>query len=133
MPKRFRYKCGCSCGCEKTPGCRRVVCRSCKNHVCPGFCLALELVTENDREVELVPENDREQYSLCRQCISRGTVLPDDGVARVLCDGYPYPPDASLQDLIFAYVIFSYLQAYSLIFVCDSDDWASDEDGWDIL
>ena len=133
MPKRFQYKCCCSCGCGKKPGCRRVVCRSCKNHVCPGFCLALELVAENDPEVDLVAENELKNYSLCRQCSSRGTVLPDDGIDRILCDGKPEWPAASLQDLIFAYVIFSYLQAYSLIFVCDLDDWESDADGWETL
>ena len=123
MPKRNRYKCCCLCGCEKTPGCRRVECSNCGYHVCPGFCLALEWVTENDRR----------EYSLCRRCVNRGTVLPDDGVDRIICDGKPYPPLASMQELIVAYVILSYLQAYSLIFVCDSDDWESDADGWDIL
>ena len=38
-----------------------------------------------------------------------------------------------MQELIVAYVILSYLQAYSLIFVCETDDWESDADGWDIL
>ena len=123
MPKKNIYHCCCPCGCGKKPGCRRVVCSSCAYHVCPGFCLALEWVTEHDRK----------EYALCRRCVKHGTALPDDGVDRILCDGNPYRPMASMQELIVAYVILSYLQAYSLLFVCATDEWESDADGWDIL
>ena len=124
MPKKNKYRCWCPCGCGRKPGCRRVVCHSCHHHICPGYCLALEWETANDRQ----------KYALCRRCVNYGTVLPDDGVDRIICDGKPYPPLATMQELIVAYVIFSYLQAYSLALSSGLlDDSERDADGWDIL
>ena len=43
MPRKNKKRCCCKCGCRRTPGCRRDVCNRCEHHVCPGYCLAIEL------------------------------------------------------------------------------------------
>ena len=63
------------------------------------------------------------KYSLCRQCIARDTVICVDGVDRILCDGRPKYPKASLQERIIAYVCYSLVQASSLQLEKDLDDW----------
>ena len=125
MAKKNKSLCWCLCGCRRRPGCRRIECYSCHRLICPGYCLAVEWETAHDRK----------EYALCRRCANDGTVFPDDGVDRIICDGNPYPPPlASMHEMIVAYVIFSYLQAYSLALSSGLlDDSESDADGWDIV
>ena len=54
-----RCVCRCRCGCRRRPG-RRVKCSDCGYHVCPGYCLAIEI----------------DGVFRCRKCL----ILPCDGV-----------------------------------------------------
>ena len=63
MRRRNRCRCRCICGCRRTPGSRRVECGRCGHHVCPGYCLAVELSGR----------------ALCRHCLSTN------------CNGVPEP------------------------------------------
>ena len=103
--KKNRYKCSCLCGCSRTPGCRRVECSNCGYYVCPGYCLALD-------ELEVCTEGVNFKLSLCRRCVSD----------RIICNGLPYYPDASLHELIIAYVQWNFLQACLLYSECYHDD-----------
>ena len=42
MVRRNTKRCRCLCGCDKVPGCRRIVCSICQRYICPGVCLAIE-------------------------------------------------------------------------------------------
>ena len=127
MPNR--YRCCCSCYCRKRPG-RRVQCSNCEHYVCPGSCLALEF------EIPEIPVGfclsaHCIPYALCRQCVKRGTKLNEDGIDRIHCDGLPWWP--SMQDMIIAYVLWKYLHAYMLVFVCDGDSEEDDEESWNVV
>ena len=43
MARRNHYRCCCRCGCRRKPGSRRVECSGCGHHVCPGYCLGMEI------------------------------------------------------------------------------------------
>ena len=61
--KSLFNRCRCRCGCRRTPGSRRVECGRCGYHVCPGYCLAVELSGR----------------ALCRPCLDAS------------CNGVPEP------------------------------------------
>ena len=116
MSKKKIYKCACSCGCRRKPGSRRVECSNCGHHVCPGYCLALD-------EIDVNTDGVYYKYSLCRQCLKRDTRLCDDGVDRIMCDGEPWHPQRSLQEIIIAYISYTLIQASLLQYEDTSDEW----------
>ena len=132
MPTKNKCPCTCSCGCKKVPGCRRIVCSSCGEYVCPGYCIAID-------ELDMPFNSGASKFSLCRQCLKHGTML-QNGKDRIICDGQPgWPTEetpiehtATLQDSLIAYVIYKYIQTYMLVYgdaeqlqqdVEASDDW----------
>ena len=126
MPKRD--KCCCSCGCRRSPGSRRVECSNCGHHVCPGFCLALD-------ELNLSTEGVRYKFSLCRQCVARDTVLPDDGIDRIICDSRADWPEFSVldfQEMITACALYSFL-ACLIKNEREVNDRETHSDDWEVL
>ena len=77
----------------------------------------------------------RYKFSLCRQCLARDTVLPDDGIDRIICgNGVCCHEYVSLdyQEMITACALYSF-------FAClienerDVNDRETHSDDWEVL